>query len=524
MGFLAFNLPELLLVTYSRVMVSGGETAIPCKAFSLWADSFHEGEWACRAVADMVSARGGTFKAAYKQGFIPEFTYVLDGDEFRVTVYGNYASWDPQPEPLSSLLAWGKPDLVLMREDNDEILFAVEETAATPTGNQALQRCERQFGAAREGFPFWYLISEFGIHPDGGVRRDSIWPTLMGLELMSATQVPSIVLHYSDASNPEDYSSGKGMNSLFLVFLRVLVNVVEAKAPLSGLDQEIKSQISRMVEFVESTWSSSLYLVPDLTGLDTKWLSHQLCSTSQTAIAGTNNAHSNFLVWPTVGQLTKGETQLQQARPLIKHDPFAQILERDLLSGLSYGVIKGVGSKPQKRASLQSWIISQNTKHSVWQESANRPEAIFELEIDDFPVTAAGNHHVITAQRILYLYDSAEDVQASLKEAFPYLESSQLFLEEDLTKPALVYISNSVKPGRIFGDPYTGQLSAYSVSFGALSGNRKVIAYFPHQSVSQAAAYLSTPNNKGLRMFAELTDLLVFGGGVSIKTKTLELL
>ena len=55
-----------------------------------------------------------------------------------------------------------------------EILFAVEETAATPTGNQAMQRCERQYGSARFRIPYWYLISEYGLHRDGGVRRDSI--------------------------------------------------------------------------------------------------------------------------------------------------------------------------------------------------------------------------------------------------------------------------------------------------------------------------------------------------------------
>ena len=55
-----------------------------------------------------------------------------------------------------------------------EILFAVEETAATPTGNQAMQRCERQYGSARFRIPHWYLISEYGLHRDGGVRRDSI--------------------------------------------------------------------------------------------------------------------------------------------------------------------------------------------------------------------------------------------------------------------------------------------------------------------------------------------------------------
>jgi hypothetical protein len=199
----------------------------PSKAthqFSLWADSFHEGDWACREIANQVVLLGGSFQHSYLQGFIPVFTYSVGTVNLQITVYGNYASWEPKPQPLKDLLAWGKPDLVLISDKTGEILLAVEETAATPTGNQALQRCERQYGASREGFPFWYLISEFGIHSDGGIRRDSIWPTLMGLELMEATQVASIVLHYSDAQNPEDYGSGDGTNSLFEVFIQILLN------------------------------------------------------------------------------------------------------------------------------------------------------------------------------------------------------------------------------------------------------------------------------------------------------------
>ncbi len=495
-----------------------------CEDFSLWADSFHEGEWACRAVASLVASRGGTFSARYIMGFIPEFSYSLGNQKFKVTVYGNYDSWTPQPEALVALLAWGKPDLVLMRQDNDEILLAVEETAATPTGNQALQRCERQFGAAREGFPFWYLIAEFGIHSDGGLRRDSIWPTLMGLELMSATQVPSIVLHYSDSTNPEDYSTGTGMTSLFTVLLEVFLNTASGRDPLMGLEVELEKQLHDMHEFVKSTWASSLYLISEMSGLSLKNVAEKLCSTKQTSISGTTNRHKDFLKWPLASELTKEQSGLQIPRPLIKGDAFAEVLERHLSRGLSYGVIKGIGSKPQKPDSLASWIESQNAKHLAWQLENQRKDSGFELKISDFPTSDAGNHHVVTAQRILFLYDRTSDVQMALFDSFPRLRDKELFRAGDLSTPAMVYISNSVKPGRIFGDPYTGQLSAYSVSFGALTGSRKVIAYFPHQSVSQAASYLATPNNKGLRMFAELTDLLVFGGGIAINTKTLELI
>jgi hypothetical protein len=414
--------------------------------------------------------------------------------------------------------------LVLIRESSDEILLAVEETAATPTGNQALQRCERQFGAAREGFPFWYLISEFGIHSDGGLRRDSIWPTLMGLELMSTTQVPSVVLHYSDAANPEDYYSGTGMQSLFKVLTHVLINSSKDEDPMFGLENELIGQLGEMLKFVEESWQSSLYLLPDLTELDTMELAKQLCSTSHTRFEGTANSHKNLMNWPLTSELSPAQRSEQASRPLTKFDPLADRLEMDLGMGLSYGVIRGSGSRPQRRDSLLGWIESQNSRHRNWLAETSLTNSNFSLKIDDFPESESGNHHVITAKRILYLYDSVKDFEQSLKAAYPRLVDRVLFDPLELQTPALVYVSNSVKPGRIFGDPYTGQLSAYSVSFGALSGTRKVVVYFPHQSISQAAAFLSVPNNKGLRMFAELTDLLVFGGGLSIKTKTLEII
>ena len=494
------------------------------ETFYLWADSFHEGEWACRAIAGQIEELGGTYSVEYLQGFIPRFVFNLSGISFEVTVYGNYASWDPIPKAIAELLAWGKPDLVLINERSGQILLAVEETAATPTGNQALQRCERQFGAAREGIPFWYLISEFGVHSDGGVRRDSIWPTLMGLELMAATKVPSIVLHYSDASNPEDYSSGSGVGSLFKVLAQVLVNTTKEVDPLYGLAEEIEHQVQEMLDFVSDSWSNSLYLISDLSKLDVKAHAVELCSKTSKRISGTTNKHQNFLKWPLARELSNVQKSEQQSRSLIKFDPLAVLLERDVANGQAYGIIKGSGSKPQQRSSLIAWINSQNSNHKAWKKSSKNADKNFFLEIDSFPVSPSGAHHVITAPRILYLYDSTNIAQDAIMKAFPRLKGCNLFDESDFDLPALVYISNSVKPGRIFGDPYTGQLSAYSVSFGALSGSRKVIAYFPHQSIAQAAKYLSEPNNKGLRIMAELTDLLIFGGGIAINTKTLELI
>ena len=165
----------------------------------LWCDSFHEGVWATDLIAE---ALGGESRTDYVLGFIPVTRITIDDVLLRVTVFGGYRNWRNVPKPVSDLLAWGKPDLIAYDRYQDRILFAVEETAAVPTGNQALQRCERMFGAAHQGVPFWYLMSEYGVHLDGGTRRASIWPTLTAIKLTHHYGIPSVVLRYSDLGAP----------------------------------------------------------------------------------------------------------------------------------------------------------------------------------------------------------------------------------------------------------------------------------------------------------------------------------
>lgn len=490
------------------------------QVFQLWADSFHEGDWACREIAKIVQKNGGKFEVEYLNGFIPRFKYELNKTSFEIYVFGNYHNWEPRPSSLSKLLEWGKPDLVLIRDSDSEILIAIEETAATPTGNQALQRCERQFGAAIEGFPFWYLISEFGTHSDGGVRRDSIWPTLMGLEIMTALEVPSIVLHYSDLTNPEDYSMGSGVESLFEVFLGVVINSISKLPAMTGLEEIMTKQLNEMINFINATWENSLYFLPVIKNVDVRDLSNKICLKGDLRHL-TQSKRKNLLDWPLVTGLTISELETQVSRTLKKHDDFAYLLEESIANGKAYGVIKGSGSKPQNMQSMQNWISQQTSIQIKWENENDKinHKNKFRLNLQDFPPSETGVH-VITAPRILYLFDEFSEVIELLGKAFPRLDQKI----QVNNASALVYISNSVKPGRIFGDPYTGQISSYAVSFGALSHKRKVVCYFPHQSIAQAANNLHNPNNKGLRILRELTDLLVFGGGYAIKTKTLEVI
>jgi hypothetical protein len=482
----------------------------------IWADSFQEGDWACSGVASEATAAGGSHESRIDLGFVPNYRYRFsDGSDFELVVLGSYSSWSPLPKRIQELLRWGKPDLIAYDPEADRILFAVEETAAVPTGNQALQRCERQYGAARLGIPFWYLLSEFGRHLDGGVRRVSIWPTVMGLKLTQDKGVPSVVLHYSDLENPEAYSVGAGLSALFSTLLTMLRSYARGDEPLEGTGPLLEEQYRGMLAFVGSQWGRMLHFLPGVEAIADPALPANYAA----AAAKDGNAEkiiwsSRFLRWPAVHDLPAGARELQVQRPLIKVDPFCERLEHDVGKGLAYGLSQNAGSRPQSLDSLESWLAQQRALFEAGPDLD--PPAEFSPSIDEFPVSESGKRHVTTAGRVVFLYDSWSDVRAAVEDVYPRL-AGRLVVDDGDERPALVYISNSVKPGRIFGDPFTGQLAAFAVAFGALDPvPRAVLAYYPHQAFPQAIRSASGRSSKGILIMRELADYLLFGGGVAV--------
>src|SRR5207237_1456906 len=93
----------------------------------------------------------------------------------------------------------------------DNILLVVEETNAVPTGNQSLQRLERIWKAADSRIPCIYLRPKYGMHIDGGLRTNSIWPAYLALKLNLQYDVLSLTLLFGDRSSPENYSVGTGV-------------------------------------------------------------------------------------------------------------------------------------------------------------------------------------------------------------------------------------------------------------------------------------------------------------------------
>jgi len=479
-----------------------------------WADSFHEGNWACEELSKFFALK----KLSYEQGFIPIFLFEIDKEkELEVTVFGSYKNWSPLPTLISTLLEWGKPDLVIYDPLSNKILLAVEETAAVPTGNQALQRCERIYGSLRLNIPFWYLLGEFGVHIDGGVRRDSIWPTVLGIKLSCIQRTPCVVLHYSDYSHPEDYSIGEGVKSLYAA-ISVEIGIFIGTKTSNDLRPILKEQYSHMLDFVKSQAANVVDFIPNENILyqnDTPSKIAELVTSS----APVNNDTLDFFNWGKTDELPEEIYKRIKPGGIIKSDNFIVQLEDLVKNKKAYTLSGNAGSRPQERKSVELWL----TEQKLLFKDNTAPNASFSLLMTDFPVSTSGRYHLTTAKNVFYLVDSWNDLKGSLQKAFARLKN----FKDKLNGPVFIYISNSLLPGRIFGDPFTGQLSAFSNIFTKNATGKRTriaIAYYPHQVHTQLFdTHLKFKKNKGITLMRELLDFGLFQGGVFVNFKTGEI-
>lgn len=476
-----------------------------------WADSFHEGNWACEELSKYFN----NTSVSYKNNFIPIYTYEFDsGDELEITVFGSYRNWSPLPPVIDYLINWGKPDLLVFDPSTKKIIFAMEETAAVPTGNQALQRCERMYGSLKSNIPFWYLIGEFGSHVDGGIRRDSIWPSILAIKLSCIHHTPCIVLHYSDREHPEDYLYGDGVKFLFKTLaleIEIHVGVINARELLPIL----KDQYQHMLTFIESQWPRIVKFIPQVQLLGDPD-SSVILSKVATSSYQLDKDFEELFDWPITKTIPKDIYDNLKPGGVIKNDSFINLLEELVGRKIAYNLSSNAGSRPQKGTDVTAWVNQQKELFKL--NTIDNVE--FTLDLEDCPRSTTGLYHITTAKNVFYLADSNKDVEKALSEAYPRLVNIDLGQDT----PIFIYISNSMKPGRIFGDPFTGQLSAFSNIFTKdLLGNktRLSIAYYPHQVHTQMFnSEMGFKNNKGIVMMRDLLDFAVFHGGVLVNLKT----
>lgn len=491
------------------------------KQIEIWADSFHEGVWCCENIISSLQNKGYKYTEDYLEGFIPH--YIIQNSKnapiLEIVVYGSYKSWNPIPKKIKELIEWGKPDFVAYDPEKDLILFAAEETAATPTGNQAMQRCERQYGSAHLRIPYWYFVSEYGEHVDGGVRRDNIWPSIAAIKLSIIKNTVCVVLHYSDLSNVEDYNSGNGMGLLFSSLSQIISNHIENKNIFDDMEKLLAVQYKEMLSFISSQWENVIDFLPSKDLLLKDNTSKMIARYSLgTQTKEDEELKKTILVWPLTTGVPNNILNQQEGKDLIKYDKLSELIEKDITLNKCYILSNNAGSgKPTTIDKISGWIDDQKKLFS--KSKTLNPIAEFTMKKEDFPKTENGNIHVTTSKNIVYLYDKWKDLRLAIETAYPRLKNRLNKISDD--KPVFLYVSNSLKPGRLFGDPYTGQLSCYSTCFGKFdSSKRAVVVYFPHQAHTQAFDLKGkVVKNKGTTLYSELTDYLIFTAGVAVSLK-----
>ena len=477
-----------------------------------WTDSFHEGVWA----AEQLASRWRLVERDFLVGFVPTYVFEIRPDErLRVTVYGSYESWSPLPDKIQDLLGWGKPDIVVYDVKTDKIILALEETAAVPTGNQGAQRCERLFGAARAKIPFGFLLGEFGQHLDGNSRRDSIWATLQALKLTLIEATCSIVAHYGERDSPDAYHLGTGRTAIFrLVALLTEQHFGENVA--SEVHKLLIVLYQEMLDFVQSQRAKITNFLPGSELLVLGGVADLFAQRSQGS--ATDPALAPFGQWPLAAATPSGVWRDSANIGFRVPDLFLEEIHRLIDRRRAYTLTNRSGSKPQPREDIARNIERQRT---LYGSDRNLPNAQFGLHLGLFPASSESLHHVSTSLRTNYLIDSIEELFGAANLGFPRRANLAAIDRDAPDMPAFLFVCNSLTPGRMFGDPYTGQLAQLAPIFCRdVTGrrNRAFVAYYPHQSHTQLTHAWDT-TNKGIQILTECVDYAIFHSGVIVDVK-----
>jgi uncharacterized membrane protein len=328
-----------------------------------------------------------------------------------------------------------------------------------------------------------------------------------------------LVLHYSDVEHPEDYLFGEGVKSLYKS-LALQIEIFFGLKPVEDLHPILEEQYKHMLIFVNNQWDRMVNFVPEI----------QLLIEDKTAEIITDMATSSrvetgefqeLFNWPITSKLPKKIYDSISPGGVIKEDVFIKQLELLVQGKKAYNLSGNAGSRPQEVSDIKVWIAQQKRLFS-----ANTVTDVkFTLNIEDFPKSPTGLRHITTAKNVFYLVDNSTDLFTSLSRAYPRLVRK---LDSRDAQPTFLYVSNSLKPGRIFGDPFTGQLSAFANIFSRKLTGEKIrlsVAYYPHQVHTQLFEQdMSFRKNKGITIMRELLDYAIFHGGVVVNLKTGELI
>jgi hypothetical protein len=481
----------------------------------IWADSFKEGEFILERIQRVFKGS----KILHKHGFVPTLTIMINFQTIEFFVYGYYDAWNDRPKKISNLLNYGKCDGIIYDPIADKIIFAYEETSAVPTGNQSLQRLERTWYAAHQKIPFVYLLGKFGLHKDGGTRQVSIWPSYLALKLSSQYKIPSLTLLYGSETKQEDYEEGTSMSHLQSLIAWYLNDHFDQNSGLLDYQNLLKIIYEEMCLFIKNHYQN---ISKNLAGANQlsddklyEYLKNRAISKSEEI-----KFTSNFK-W----ELSTKAEEIEKK----SFDDFINHIEKLIEQQKAWYPTEGSTIRSEEIEYVKTHAESQ-TRRKNKLEKKYKFKKHTTLDVDEFPTNDNGKKSIQTGKKILLLIDSTTDFLNCIEQAFGVKakQSIEPVLNKDI--PSVLYLTNSLQQnGRAFkGDPYTGQITAYSRIFSiGINGEkqRNMIAYYPNQMYSQ----FFDPNfkklkNKGVMTLVENVDLIITRNGISINPKTWRLL
>ena len=167
----------------------------------IWCDNQVEGFQAINILADIAREQG--FDVAvdlYKAKFLALLP--LEMVQITILAFGPFRVWHHEPDDVEERILSGKPDFIPYNRSTNSILFALEDTAATCTGNQSQQRAERFCSLVRNGIPTAYCLPAYATKPtDSKARRPNLWMSMAALKLIEATGTPALIFTYGDEEN-----------------------------------------------------------------------------------------------------------------------------------------------------------------------------------------------------------------------------------------------------------------------------------------------------------------------------------
>jgi hypothetical protein len=487
--------------------------------FEIWSDTFHEGEWLARLISESPAIQ--KHEVYYRFKFQPVYTYhfLRLKENVKITIFGDYNSWNTRPNVIDDIIKFGKPDAVIL-DMKQKPLLCVEETSAVPTGNQALQRLERCWTMAKLGIPFIYLLPEFGRHTtDKRPRTVSLWIPYVQLKLSWAYRVPSLTLFYGSKEKPEDLSIGQGIKKLSKYLELIILSSLGCDV-LNDLQSYYKEVYLKMCEVVSSNYNKFVKTLPGLECFSQEEFINDLTqhiTDKKVQLIEKWNAKFN---WPSTEECKNIIKKKLPTHNLFKFDPFLKELENLVSLGKAWSPVQGGTRRKEKEKDIENWIREQFDYNKKINECFNIQFSP-SLKLDIFPKSSKEERTITTSVKQVYLIDKIDDFLIAYEKAFKKKFPKKLITLNSSLPICLFKIDTVTSNLRL--DPFTGQVVGYAITFCRdLNGDkaRNFVIYYPHQLYSQFFSTNCKPKmNKLIESFNSFADLVITHKGIIINPK-----